>query len=323
MDKNWALLIGGACVAISAGQSLYLLIQHLRYFCMPDYQLYICRIILMVPIYCITSCLSIVHPSFTETFNMIRDCYEAFVIYSFTMLLINYIGGDRRLLITLELKERIEHPWPFNYLFHSFHPGATFLRLVKIGVLHFVLFRPLLSFIALIMSSFGLYHNNYYGLDDSYLYIFILSNISFTLALYGLLLFYVTTEELLEPYRPLPKFICIKAVIFFSFWQGIGLSFLENIGVITGNSEMNAQETSAMLQNVLVCIEMLIASFAHAWAFSYEEYREKPQEEYTPLNNHSMANNIKSILLAQDVIKEVKDSISPIEYDFELQKNDN
>ena len=272
----------------------------------------------MVPLYCITSCLSLVHPGFTETFNMIRDCYEAFVVYSFTMLLINYVGGERRLSITLELKERIEHPWPFNYFFHSFHPGSQFLRLVKIGVLQFVLFRPLLSALALIFSSFDIYHNNYYGVDDSYVYLMILSNISFTLALYGLLLFYVTTEELLEPYRPLPKFLCIKAVIFFSFWQGIALSFLQNVGVIRGSGDLSAEDYAMMLQNVLVCFEMLIASFAHAWAFGYEEYKEEIEKEYLPFNV-SMADNIKSILSAQDVIKEVKDSISPIEYDFELR----
>ena len=110
MDKSFALLIGGVCVTISVSQSLYLLIQHLRYFRKPEYQLYICRIILMVPIYCITSCLSLIHPDLTEGLNMITDCYEAFVVYSFTMLLINYVGGERRLSLTLELKEHINHP---------------------------------------------------------------------------------------------------------------------------------------------------------------------------------------------------------------------
>ncbi|OMJ67555.1 hypothetical protein SteCoe_35248 [Stentor coeruleus] len=279
--------------------------------------MYICRIILMVPIYCITSCLSMIHPNWTEILNMIRDIYEAFVIYSFTMLLINYVGGERRLVLTLELKDRIEHPWPFNYFFMSFHPGSSFLRLVKIGVLQFVLVRPLLSALSIGLGIFGLYKDGYFGFDNSYLYIFIFNNISFTLALYGLVLFFVTTEELLEPYHPLPKFLCIKGVIFFSFWQGIALSILEKLGVIKGNNEMSAQAMALMFQNVLVCIEMLVASFAHSLAFSYEEYSEELEKVYEPINKN-MANNIKSILSAQDVIKEVKESISPVKYDFEL-----
>ena len=220
MEKTTAFLIGGICVAISLSQSLYLLIQHLRYFSKPDYQLYIGRIILMVPIYCITSCMSMIYPHLTEGLNMIRDFYEAFVIYSFTMLLINFVGGERRLSINLELKEHINHPWPFCIFFHSFHPGSMFLRLVKIGVLQFVIFRPLLSALSIMFQGFSIYHEGYFGFDDSYLYLFVLINISFTVALYGLLLFFVATEELLEPYRPLPKFICIKGVIFFFFLAG-------------------------------------------------------------------------------------------------------
>lgn len=38
------------------------------------------------------------------------------------------------------------------------------------------------------------------------------------MSLYFLVLFYMVTEDHLQPYKPLPKFLCIKAIIFFSFW---------------------------------------------------------------------------------------------------------
>lgn len=319
MDETAAFLIGGICVTISTGQSLYLLIQHLRYFNKPEYQLYICRIILMVPIYCLTSCISMMFPSIAVEFTMIKDCYEAFVIYSFTILLINYVGGDRRLSLNLELKENITHPWPLSYCFQSFHPGTYFLRLVKIGVLQFVIFRPLVSILSTVLEIIGLYHDSYFGPDDSYLYLFILNNVSFCLALYGLVLFYLSTEELLEPYRPLPKFLCIKGVIFFSFWQGIALNMMQNAGVINKTTTMSSHDVAILTQNVLVCVEMLVASFVHSIAFGYEEYVEKIEQVYSPIN-HNMADNIKSILLAQDVIKEVKDSISGKSFEY---KQDN
>jgi len=53
-----------------------------------------------------------------------------------------------------------------------------------------------------------------------YLYITIIYNISITLALYALFLFYIATKELLSAYDPKMKFLTVKSVIFLSFWQG-------------------------------------------------------------------------------------------------------
>lgn len=320
MIRSAGIILGLSCLLVSITQSLYMLIQHLRHFTKPEYQLYICRIILMVPIYCCTSYMSIIYPEFEEILNMLRDSYEAFVIYSFTMLLINYVGGERRLSINLELKEYISHPWPLHYCFRSFRPSSNFLRLVKIGVLQFVILRPFLSFLSIVLRSQKLYHDGNYSFQDGFLYIFVLNNLSFTAALYGLGMLFVATEELLEPFRPIPKFLCIKGVIFFCFWQGIALGVLESVGVITKDDGLKAREVAGLYQNILVCVEMLVASFAHSVAFAYDEYSNGLGEIYKPFNKN-YADNIKSILSAHDVIKEVKDSISPKEYDFELTQD--
>ena len=36
--------------------------------------------------------------------------------------------------------------------------------------------------------------------------------------MYFLVLFYMSVKEELAPIKPVPKFLCIKAIIFFSFW---------------------------------------------------------------------------------------------------------
>lgn len=48
----------------------------------------------------------------------------------------------------------------------------------------------------------------------------IIYNVSVSLALYALFLFYFATRELLSPYSPVLKFFMVKSVIFLSFWQG-------------------------------------------------------------------------------------------------------
>ena len=59
-----------------------------------------------------------------------------------------------------------------------------------------------------------------YSPKSGYLYITMIYNVSVSLALYGLFLFYFATKELLTPFEPVLKFSTIKAVIFLSFWQG-------------------------------------------------------------------------------------------------------
>jgi hypothetical protein len=44
-------------------------------------------------------------------------------------------------------------------------------------------------------------------------------NVTYTVALYALLLFYMGTHELLRPFRPLLKFVLVKSVVFMTYWQ--------------------------------------------------------------------------------------------------------
>ena len=61
----------------------------------------------------------------------------------------------------------------------------------------------------------------YYSVQGGYLYITIVYNVSISLALYALFLFYFATKDLLRPYDPVLKFLAVKSIIFLSFWQGM------------------------------------------------------------------------------------------------------
>lgn len=45
-------------------------------------------------------------------------------------------------------------------------------------------------------------------------------------------MFYRATRELLEPFRPLPKFLLIKFIVFFPWAQNVVLMTLVEVGIV-------------------------------------------------------------------------------------------
>lgn len=76
----------------------------------------------------------------------------------------------------------------------------------------------------IVLSFSGVHIFSLLSVTSGYLYVTIIYNISVSLALYALFLFYFATRELLSPYSPVLKFFMVKSVIFLSFWQGELLS---------------------------------------------------------------------------------------------------
>lgn len=95
-----------------------------------------------------------------------------------------------------------------------------FLRFCKQATLQFCLVKPVMAFVIIFLQAFGHYRDGDWSPDGGYIYITIIYNISVSLALYGLFLFYFATRDLLTPFEPVLKFCTVKSVIFLSFWQG-------------------------------------------------------------------------------------------------------
>lgn len=106
--------------------------------------------------------------------------------------------------------------------------------------------------------------------------------------------------------KPFPKFLCIKAVIFFSFFQGVVIDILVYYGYIKDvfNSDTNGdnQLLSSRLQNFLICIEMFLAAVAHQYSFPYEVF------QVNDLNvNGSMFRNFLAMLDFEDVRQDISE----------------
>lgn len=133
----------------------------------------------------------------------------------------------------------------------------------------------------------------------------IINNLSVSCALYGLVLFYHAAHELLLPFQPFAKFLSVKAVVFFSFWQGVILSIAVRLGVLRDVEGFTANEQATGLQDFFICLEMAIAAVAHYYVFSYTEYQALTGQNVSvdARRNHPLLH----IVDFRDVLSDAKD----------------
>jgi Organic solute transporter Ostalpha len=254
--------------------SLYSINSQLRAYRKPVLQRYVVRLLLMVPIYSLSSMASLFSLQAAFIIDVLRDVYEGFVIWSFFSLLVEYLGGERSLLILVHGRKPIPHPFPINLFFNQLDISDpyTFLGL-KRGILQYVQIKPILAILTVVLKSLGKYDDGKLAWDNGYTWVSVTYNFSVFLSLYCLGMFWAGLAEDLAPFRVTSKFLCIKGIIFFSFWQGFGVSILVATGLIKQIGPVRDEEfISLAVQDMLICLEMPLFALGHAYAFSPRDY---------------------------------------------------
>ncbi|XP_067663082.1 transmembrane protein 184C-like [Haliotis asinina] len=271
-----AWFVGGLFVMMSLPISLWGIVQHLVYYTQPQLQRNIIRILWMVPIYALNAWFALRFPSAAIYLDTVRECYEAYVIYNFMRYLMNYLHQEHpHLDIELENKDQVKHMIPFCLL-PPWPMGKLFLQRCKHGVLQYTIVRPATTVIALLCELGGKYDEGDFNFTTAWSYLVIVNNISQIWAMYCLILFYKSAKEELAPIKPLPKFLCVKAVVFLSFWQSVVIAALAKLGAIPQNGPWlfykSVKEEATGLQDFCICIEMFFAAVAHYFSFSHKPY---------------------------------------------------
>ena len=157
---------------------------------------------------------------------------------------------------------------------------SPFFTKCKVGVLQYVLLKFVSAIFVMILEIYGLYKEGDFTPRGGYLYICIITNLSQCWALYCLVFFYYATKNELGPIRPVGKFMSVKAVVFFTWWQSLGISMLFQMGLIPhyaavdDGREWTAEAVAKGLQDYLICIEMFVAAIVHTFVFPHTDYLE-------------------------------------------------
>jgi hypothetical protein len=124
-------------------------------------------------------------------------------------------------------------------------------------------------------ESIGIYGSGSFDWRVAYPYLCFFQNISVMYALYCLvMLYHAVYEELRHPvnWRPLGKFLCVKGVVFFTWWQGVVIFYLRAHGIIQNHGAWTSEDVANGLIDYCIVIEMIGFSIAHSYTFTYKEY---------------------------------------------------
>ncbi|CAI9732327.1 Hypothetical predicted protein [Octopus vulgaris] len=270
--EGW--FVGGLFVMMALPISLWGILQHLIHYTQAHLQRHIIRILWMVPIYALNAWFALRFPQAAIYLDTLRECYEAYVIYNFMSYLLSYLHNEYSLEVVLSLKSQVNHFFPF-----CLHPpwpmGRKFIRNCKHGVLQYTIIRPTTTVLALITALCGKYDEGEFNVDSAWPYLVFINNASQVWAMYNLILFYRAVKEELQPINPIPKFLCVKAVVFLSFWQAVLIAALVKTGVITEKTSWgyySVKMVASGLQDFCICIEMFLAAVAHYFSFSHKPF---------------------------------------------------
>lgn len=195
-------------------------------------------------------------------------------------------------------------PWPM---------GSRFLHYCRLGVFQYVLIKLVCAILTCILESQELYdEGDFHAFDRGYIWVTLLVNFSQILAMYCLVLFWHEMQDALLGVRPVAKLLVIKAIVFVSWWQGVGIAGFVWLGWIRGTLTYSVQEVASGLQDFLICIEMLFAAVAHHFIFSYHDmYDASAENAASILANRKSPIKAMTDVLPVDVIRAVPRFLGP------------
>jgi len=256
ISSREAAVVTLACSSVSILISACHIHSHLRCYTLPALQVWILRIAIVVPAYAVSSALStfIGFPN-GEYVQFVVSLVEAFTIFSLLNLVMEYCGGEADTVYAIENEPPLALPFPLCCT-KPRQRNARLLRLCQKGVLQFVFIKPIVATADVISYACGVYDSTWYQVIEGVIY-----NVSYTLALYSLLTFYLSTRKHIKSFKPGLKIFVVKSLVVMVYYQSLFVKA----------ARLTARETF-LWRNLIVSLEMVLFSACFACAFPTSEF---------------------------------------------------
>jgi hypothetical protein len=277
-------------VLLRTGKDIYRHWQYRNTFSLHTKYLRIISIMIMVPLYAILSFLSLLFSAYTVYFDIIRDSYEGFALYECFCLYVDFLGysvidNTRSTQTVKKLLEEhntsIYHSWILkqicknDWLKDNLYNNRTWIKVnmyekCKYCILQYCILKPIISLISCILYYNDLFtYANFQITKNAYCSLLIISFVSIGIAFYFFGIFCSSLQNELKKYNPLKKFLCIKIIILFSFWQESFFDLLIGADILDAGNETK-EYIIATIHDFVMCIELVPFAIFHHHVFGYK-----------------------------------------------------
>ena len=266
---QWAQIVATVFTLVAVTISTRHIRQHLKHGSDP----YVVHILFMVPVYSVEALLGLLVRQIAPLLEIARSVYEAYVIYAFLQLLV------RRLDPGVPVAA-VEHPYPCRCALRRWGDDELVRRALRGALQYSLVMLPVMA-VTLACWLGDVYERpSQFSPRAAYPYLAVVRNLSQLWAMYCLVLFYRATRRNLAAFRPLCKFACVKAIVFFTFWQGLLISYLGHLGYLSperlerGDARVTWDQHDIGLgcQNFVITAEMVVFAVAHRSAFQLRDF---------------------------------------------------
>ncbi|KAJ7429278.1 DUF300-domain-containing protein [Mycena galericulata] len=279
---GWA--IAGGCSVLTVIITIFSVLQHCRNYTVPREQRQVIRILYMPPVYAVISFFSYRFFRSYTYYSLIYVAYEAVTISAFLLLLIEYVAATAvGHSAENAIARKDKRPLPMPFCCWRYRPTkGYFMYTLKWSVMQYVIVRPAISIAGIICEAYGvLCTSQGYNPRFASVYLDAVDFISITVALYGLFTFFGLMKDELAGRRPLAKFLCIKLIVMFTFYQAFVFTALEG-RVIKATEYWSETNIADGLTALTICIEMVFFALGMWWAYAPREYK-RPGEPHTSI----------------------------------------
>jgi len=237
-----------------------------------------------------------------ELLTCIREVYEAVALVSFMELMLTILGGTQHLAVILVdesylhsagVPQPVPHVFPLCKILPAYQAGPQFLKSMLLGIFQYVF--VCLAYMAVTCLIWAL---DVFGLLPPRLFVAlkVVPNVtkaaSCAWALNCLLLFAHEVYAHVPPCGLFLKFLSIKGIVFFTFWQGFviwicertggfqrALHYVDEKSTASGINSVwwSEAQLKSGINDLLLCFEVLFFSVLHLFAYPAREVETMPQ----------------------------------------------